>query len=221
MSRPLPGPLIDGEVTLETRWFVPGEVPDSIAERFQSLPWRSETREDRYLVAPAVSGVSVKVRGAESLDMKLRMARVGICRVGAARGSCALWQKWAFPLHAVPQWKHDLVDWLPVHKSRTIVDFPACHAELTQVVVQRESWWTFGLESAGALPDLEGQLRSAAEAVLAVLPPGVARFGLGNCMSYSDWLQQYRAPVPRERARSSPAGDAARVRAADPRAHAH
>ena len=63
-------------------------------------------------------------------------------------------------------------------------------AELTEVWVRGEAWWSAGFEATGPVRLLRGAVEHAAGLVFAqALPPGV-QFSLGNSQSYAHWLGQ-------------------------------
>ena len=61
-------------------------------------------------------------------------------------------------------------------------------AELTEIRVHRQAWWSVGFEAAGPVRLRRGALEHAAGLVSArALPPEV-RFGLENSQSCAHWL---------------------------------
>jgi hypothetical protein len=205
-----------GVETIEARWILPGLPGPAVMEWFDRFPAREELREDLYLTNPIVDGLSVKIRGDESLDVKAWRGRASALTVGAggagahpaAAASAQLerWQKWSFPLSAPSGVAHAPSDWTAVRKRRRITyvssvgaalvpaaavneSAPHCSVELTEIGQGGGEWWTLGLEAAGALRHAEGLLQATAALVFAVPPPGVERLVEERAMSYSHWLR--------------------------------
>jgi len=87
--------VIEGLRTLEVRWLVPGQLDAAVAEWFGRFPAETDAREDTYLVSPDLRGLSVKVRAARALQVKIYHGTVGMLDVpGRARGPIQSWQKW-------------------------------------------------------------------------------------------------------------------------------
>ena len=126
-------------------------------------------------------GLSVKVRGGRSLEVKVYRGGAGILDVASrARGRMESWQKWSFPGSPLDQYSGDPAGWRPVRKRRRISRFsfasgqivagapgldqePRCDVELTEVSTRGQAWWTLGFEASGPadlLPSaLEGTSR--------------------------------------------------------------
>jgi hypothetical protein len=65
-----------------------------------------------------------------------------------------------------------------------------CLAELTEIWVRGEAWWSVGFEATGPVHLLRGAVEHAVGLVFArAVPPGV-QFSLGNSCSYAHWLGQ-------------------------------
>ena len=68
-------------------------------EWFERFPATTELREDTYLMTPERRGLSVKIRGGVTLDVKVFGGSPGVLRVpGRAQGRLELWRKWSMPL---------------------------------------------------------------------------------------------------------------------------
>jgi hypothetical protein len=192
--------------TCEVRWINPGRAPAAALEWFAPLQTGVEDRDDDYLVWPRLPGLSAKIRGTESFDVKARCGLVGALDLG--RGGLAApiesWEKLSFPLTAAPVWT--LGDrghgWRRVHKHRRIavIDDPGlgdrasraetCAAELTDFSVDGDPWWTLAIEASGG--DAERAVRRAAADVFAERPP-VDAFVLARATSYAAWLERREA----------------------------
>ena len=194
--------------SLEMRWIVPGQLPPAMLEWFARFPAGTETRQDAYLVQPRLRGLSVKLRDGGALDVKSYLGSpgtLGLPRGG--RGRLESWRKWSFPSGLPGHRGADPPGWVVVGKSRRSSQFPlasrpdlaqvpppaavaGCMAELTEVQVRGERWWSVGFEATGPVRLLRGALEHAADLVFAqALPPGV-QFSLENSHSYAHWLGQ-------------------------------
>jgi hypothetical protein len=203
-------PVTEGVRSLEVRWILPGRLETAMAGWFGRFPARVETREDTYLLDPHLPGLSVKIRGAAALDVKVYRGSPGLLEVAdRARGRVEAWQKWSFPYERQDQGSHDLAGWRPVRKRRRISSItpagePAvthvpgtmqaqCEVELTEISASGEAWWSLGFEVTGPADLLRGELDGTAAVVFARPLPGEARLSTDDCSSYEDWLR--RRPV--------------------------
>jgi hypothetical protein len=199
-GKPIPEPLD----SLEVRWIVPGELGSAIRRWFGRFPGETETREDTYLLYPRLSGLSVKLRDGSSLDVKSYLGSTGILELPVG-GRLESWRKWSFP-YTPEDWGYPAaVGWISVRKRRCTSRFylsagrdgvpgahyaaqAGCAAELTEVEVHGESWWTIGFEATGSADLLRDTLRLAADAVFAQPVPTEIELGLDNSLSYARWL---------------------------------
>ena len=201
---------VDEGPTLEVRWICSGALTTSMIDWFGASSIDIETREDVYLVAEGVRGLSVKIRGGTQLDLKVARGSRGVLAVpGRARGELESWQKWAFPLPSMPEGTIGLADWIPVRKVRRIRmfsragDAPVEHAqtpsdgawcavELTDVSVDDEQWWTLGFEAAGSPGAMRGALDAAVALVFGHRLPDGSELTVADSISYMDWLRTGR-----------------------------
>ena len=65
------------ERTCEVRWIRPGRHGGEIARWFARFPQVPETRDDDYLIAPRMPGLSIKIRGGASCEVKQLRGTVG------------------------------------------------------------------------------------------------------------------------------------------------
>ena len=176
---------------------------------FGRFPARMESREDSYLLDPHLRGLSVKLRGAAALDVKVYRGSPGILEVaGCARGRMESWQKWSFPCEPRSQDSADQAGWRPVRKKRRISRFSLasgrmsarapgagkelqCEVELTEVRMRDEAWWSLGLEATGPAGQLRGELAATAALVFAEAMPGGLEPGTDDSRSYAEWLSQW------------------------------
>jgi hypothetical protein len=167
-----------------------------------------ESREDSYLLDPHLRGLSVKVRGGRALEVKAYHGSPGVLEVaGRARGRMEAWQKWSFPFGLLSQVSGNPAGWRPVSKRRRISRFslasgrilarapgpgkePRCEAELTEVRMHGEAWWTLGFEATGPADLLRSELEATAALVFAEALPGGAAPGPDDSRSYAEWLRR-------------------------------
>jgi hypothetical protein len=165
-----------------------------------------ESRQDSYLLVPALPGLSVKIRGGGALDVKAYCGSSGILQVpGRARGRLEAWQKWSFPSPRPAS--GDPPSWRPVRKGRRITRFvlargqiearpsgpgqePGCEVELTEVRTSGQDCWTLGFEATGPASLLRSQLQATAALVFARPLPGGVEPGPDESRSYAQWLGQ-------------------------------
>jgi hypothetical protein len=207
-AEPPQSPLTEAALSLEVRWIFPGPLETAVARWFGRFPARTEAREDSYLLNPQLPGLSVKVRGGGTLDVKAYRGSPGILTVAdRARGRLEFWQKSSFPFSPLSPDSGDPPGWRPVRKTRRISRFsraggqiaarapgashePRCDVELTEVHTNGQDWWTLGFEATGPADLLRGELDSAAALMFARALPGDAEAGLDESRSYGKWLSQ-------------------------------
>jgi hypothetical protein len=195
------GALPSQVMTHEVRWLRRGAVPRNLTEWFSQLPHVTETRVDRYLVKPQVTGLSLKIRGDESIDVKQRQGSLGVVRVaGRLTGPADAWLKTSIPLPEEPGWLAASADdaWIRAVKRRLRafpLDTPSasgadssCVVELTEVEVLSELWWTVGFEVSGPLA--LDRLHRAAAVVFGDPAAPVYRFRAEEATPYGEWIQQ-------------------------------
>jgi hypothetical protein len=198
------GALPSQVMTHEVRWLRQGAVPRDLTEWFSQLPHVTETREDRYLVKPQITGLSLKIRGGESIDVKQRQDSVGVVHLaGRMTGPADSWLKTSVRLPEEPEWLAATADdaWIRAVKRRLrtfpLVARPAsgadpsCAVELTEVEVLNELWWTIGFEVSG--PGALDRLHRAAAAVFGDPAAPVYRFRAEEATPYGEWIQQLSA----------------------------
>jgi len=191
---------------MEVRWILPGMPGAATREWFGRLPSGTDTREDVYLLQPSLPGLSVKLRGGSSMDVKSFRGSPGILGLrGIGRGRLESWRKWSFR-YDPPGWAGDPpAGWVAVRKWRRRIWFPlaasqreapgppqaastGCMAELTEAEVRGDPWWSVGFEATGSVVLLRSALQHAADLLFArPLPPGV-QLSLDNSSSYAEWL---------------------------------
>jgi hypothetical protein len=203
-------PAIEGLRSLEVRWILPGQVGTAIAGWFGRFPAEVATREDSYLLDPALPRLSVKFRAGRALEVKVYHGSPGILHeAGRAQGRTEYWQKWSFPVGLSGPESGGPAGWTVVRKSRRISRFSlvgervvsgipqsatdaACAVELTDVNTGGEAWWSLGFEATGPATLLRGTLESTVAVVFAQAPPSEVEFCMSQCQSYAEWLFRRR-----------------------------
>jgi hypothetical protein len=198
--------LTEGARSLEVRWIFPGPVGTAAIDWFGRFPAEMESREDTYLLDPRWRGLSVKVRGGRTLEVKMHRGSPGILDVaGRARGRMESWQKWSFPSGPLSHDYGDLASWRPVGKRRRISRFalsggrivthaaglvhePRCDVELTEVRTPGQEWWSLGFEATGPADLLHSALEATAALVFARALPDGTKPGPEESSSYAEWL---------------------------------
>ena len=118
------------------RWIRPGRHGAEIARWFSRFPQVPETRDDDYLISPRLPGLSIKIRGGASFEVKQHRGVVGALDIaGAAAGSIDSWIKRSIPLTGEVDLSRPLDGsaWRRVSKRRQIATFPIGYRGLTRV----------------------------------------------------------------------------------------
>ena len=196
---PVTGPLR----SLEARWILPGPLEPAVTRWFARFPAEVSSREDTYLVDPQLGGLSAKLRGGRTFEVKVYRGSPGILQVtGRAFGRLESWDKWSFAGEQVSWGGADLPGWRPVHKlisrfsparghsrmrAQGLGEEPGCHVELTEVHMSGQAWWTLGFEGYGELDQVEAIL-SLTVSLMARrrCPPPVTP---GEATGYPSWLR--------------------------------
>jgi hypothetical protein len=200
------GPL-GASSSFEVRWILSGPLDAAMTRWFDRIPVTTEAREDAYLVVPRLDGLSVKIRGDASLDVKARVERVGeVVLAACASGRLESWRKWSFSFGAESDRATDSAIWKRVRKVRLMgwyqgdrwltrrpperdID-PMCAVELTDVTVGDERWWTLGFEAAGRPDGRRAVIDAAAADVFGDPLPDGRVLGLDDSGPYSEWLDR-------------------------------
>lgn len=190
--------------TTEVRWFMPGLVPDAVTRWFDALgsPVAAASRTDRYLQPSTVTEPGVKLREG-LLQVKARTAMLGTEVFGSGvEGVVETYRKWSLPVAEGAE--EPGIGWVDVAKTRQVRLFTpdgfveqagwvdaGCNAELGEVRLGDQTWWTVCLEAFG--PDAAAQhavLRQAAQQMFARSDaPTLERM---HSAGYVGWLVQAR-----------------------------
>jgi hypothetical protein len=207
--------MADPVDSLEVRWITPGPVTPAMREWFARFPSGTETRDDAYLLRPALPGLTVKLRGGSFLDLKEFLGSPGLIELpGGGHGTLELWRKWSCSGDDyTPRAKGDdaALGWVVVHKERIGAWFPlasgdsaqpggrqaartGCGVELTEISLGAAYYTSVGFEARGAPGLLRPALEHAIGPIFAVGPPPGSGFifSPGNSRSYGQWLYQLR-----------------------------
>ncbi len=193
------------KLTCEVRWIRPGRHGAEIARWFSRFSQVSEMRDDDYLIAPRMPGLSIKIRGGASFDVKQHRGTVGALDVGdGAAGRIDSWIKQSNPLPGGVDLSRPLDGsaWRRVSKRRRIAAFPigtpgsagaaVCSVELTEVDVFGQTWWTVGFEAGGR--GALGCIKRTAAVVFAQPLPAASAFRPEEACSYAEWVHELGDP---------------------------
>ena len=179
------------ELTREIRWIRRGRFGDDVGAWFSRFAPVLETREDDYLIAPAMPGLSVKIRGGVELRRQAAPGRGGgaghpgrrrrphrlVAQVLVpavwGRGPAARCQR--VGMAAGEEAPADLR--LSGRGRRRQPDSPrrnGCSVELTEVQALGDAWWTLGFEARGR--GALGGIKRAAAIVFDEPPPMTPAF---------------------------------------------
>jgi hypothetical protein len=196
-----------GRLSLEVRWVFNGGLPAAMIEWLGPFRAAAEERVDCYLVAPRLPGISLKIRDATLLDVKVAQGGAGILGLRhGGRGRLQTWEKLSFPFDATAPRSIDGSRWVSVEKIRrrrsftsvaghaverplSDIESPGCTVELTEVHVGGDVAWTLAFEARGASSELNGYLRTTTSHLLHDAPPVGVKLGLRESMSYMRWLR--------------------------------
>jgi len=194
-------------LSLEVRWVFSGGLPAATIDWLGPFPAAAEERVDCYLVAPRLPGISMKIRDATLLDVKVAHGGLGVLGLRhGGRGRLQTWEKLSFPFDATAPRSIDGSRWVSVEKLRRRRSFtsvadqvaerplsesesPGCTVELTEVHIGGDVAWTLAFEARGASSELNGYLRATAFHLLHDSPPAGIKLGLRQSMSYMRWLR--------------------------------
>ena len=196
--------------SLEVRWILPGQLEPAVTGWFACFPAEVSVREDTYLVDPQLGGLSVKLRGGKTLEVKVYRGSPGILHVpGRACGRLESWDKWSFAGEQISWGGADLPGWRPVHKlirrfsaasghgqarAGGPGEQPKCHVELTEVHMKGQAWWTLGFEATGPASLLRSDLDATAALSFGHALPGGMELDTDDCQSYAQWLTRSQVP---------------------------
>jgi len=189
------------ELTCEVRWIRRGRVGPEVTAWFSQFAPVLEERDDEYLVAPRLPGLSVKIRGGTSFDIKLHGGVVGAVDNAAGAGPVDAWRKISTPLARRADTSQPLDAWQRVGKRRRIALCPGsasedgesprapCSVELTDVISRDVRWWTLGFEARG-----DGALHAIMHTTGRMLSeplPGAGPFTPQEARSYGQWIRDW------------------------------
>lgn len=201
-SPPLPA-LVAGTAAVETvevRWWHDRPLPPELRQLCLDAAGPAgeiEHRVDTYL-RHCGDDLSVKIRGADALDVKQRCGPVtASVLVAGVQGRVEQWRKWTFPTVAIdevadsadtpaPSQESDpLRHWEPVDKTRCLVGEGSATVEITEVRTNDRPHWTFALEVSVGI-GLDGLRDAAAALELGRFPRW---FGTESSASYASFVE--------------------------------
>ncbi len=160
-------------LSAEIRWFIPGRIPREIMQWFlqSNHPLSPSGRTDTYLIFPHAVTSGVKFRE-NSFEIKSLVKNHGPMEFGhGIVGTMESWEKWSLGGKSIPKLmedaRRDESAWIEVKKKRILRTFgtesdevteldpvkevqtppEGCYAELTEVEIRNNLFWTIGLES--------------------------------------------------------------------------
>ncbi len=200
--------------TAEVRWFYQGGIPGDVQSWFDHVaeePILQPARLDTYLEQPNNSGLGIKLRQGR-IEIKQRVREFGkVDFEHKVSGVVESWRKWSFLIaqeqmgHLPPAILGD--SWMQIRKERSLFSFEiidrevkptslpdyssgGCNVELTLINVERETWWSLGLEAFGDEKTNYNRLEIAAHHVFSKSPrPGLAA---QSSFGYPQWLENVR-----------------------------
>ena len=191
---------------LEVRWIRRGRLDAPLLDWFARFPFSTESRVDHYLTDPDFDGLSVKVRGGQTLEVKVRHGVLGDLVVpDRAWGLLETWQRFSFTDRAARWQSLGSPAWTAVSKVRRMTFFDGageavarshstesvtgCAVELSDVTTSGRRWWTLGLESTGPESALGHFLSTTAETLFSVSLPAGLDLTQDESGSYNRWLR--------------------------------
>ncbi|MFU8844880.1 MAG: hypothetical protein ACNA7V_13835 [Bacteroidales bacterium] len=197
-------------ITHEIRWFYPGEIPAALYDWHKGLDGlyqQHETRTDLYLLLSGNADQGIKYREGR-IEVKKRLADLGLVRTSSATGNAELWKKWSFKTekgeHSFNPGLFDPENWIGVRKKRYLQLFAfdqnnelmlhpgifgegeTVMVELSDVEFNENHWWTLGIEFTVQHSDTKTNSHDLVNRLLADFPDlkldALASFG------YPQWL---------------------------------
>jgi len=194
--------------TNELRWFYLGTIPPEIEEWFPrncSL----ETREDWYLYTPRCDYLGIKLRQ-ERLEVKWRKAELGVlCFGDLIAGKAEKWGKWLCSDSRGESFQPAKISshstWVNIQKVRRLQNYQilpdasiqpvadndsidnGCSVEITQLLIQKQSWWSLAFEAVGDYTHLLENLRLTASCLFKDYRG--TKLIAANSYGYPHWLE--------------------------------
>ncbi|MBD2345345.1 hypothetical protein [Anabaena subtropica] len=197
----------------ELRWFYPGRIPEDIKVWFQqhcliNQEQSPEKRDDVYLYVPESDFLGIKLRQG-NLEVKWRTAELGVLSFGElVAGKAEKWAKWTCSDSTgeifQPATVLDKSSWVTMQKVRylqpyqVLPDFSVqpvvsdenidngCSLEITELLIQNNTWWSLALEANGEDFRLMTNLQVTAESIFTTYRG--AKLLAINSYAYPHWL---------------------------------
>ena len=192
--------------SIETRWFIPGNVPPGVILWFQDeMAVAQPSRIDTYLHTAKVHDLGIKLREGR-IELKQRLIVLGQHTfTPAVTGIVESWGKWSFPLDSSNPAVDTLSEcWIRVAKHRIIRRyqvtgdgsiraipgwlFPLQRStiEIANIIINGSAWWSLNLEVVGTDIDLFNALQVTAD--LLFMKSGGPTLSGAQSFSYPQWL---------------------------------
>ena len=201
--------------SVETRWFIPGPLPDEVFSWFKAgQALESEgVQVHEYLLFPDCQSVGVKLREGRFEIKAILAATHPLSPDLGIKGGIEQWVKWSFAsegLQTLDPALHQSGRWLKVRKERFLRKFSAdtgrlvqitappgslpgsgCNIELTRIEVEANPrlWFSLGFEAFGPPAVADKILLDALHLFFQDhgRVPGIS-LSEGNSLSYPAWL---------------------------------
>jgi hypothetical protein len=194
--------------TNELRWLYPGTIPSEIEEWF-GQNCSPQKREDWYLYTPGNDYLGIKLRQ-ERLEVKWRKAELSVLRFGElVEGKAEKWGKWICSDSRGESFQPATVSgnsiWINIQKIRRLQKYQilpdssiqavaddknvdnSCSVEITQLLIQEQTWWSLAFEAVGEDTQILENLRLTASYLFSNYqePKLIA----ANSYGYPHWLE--------------------------------
>ena len=197
---------MNGTQTIEVRWFYRGNVPDEIANWFDTLAGvrsPADTRADFYLQSSSPDiGVKIRQGNLEVKHLQQQFDKIDIDRLGESK--VEQWSKWICddrsahaPDPGKPGWiqvdkvrqqrfyrveSSDPIGLIPIGTARK----NAVAIELTTLQLRGQAWWTIACEYVGNNIAIDRQFLSIVKTVLISYPDPISLPSISG--GYPQWL---------------------------------
>lgn len=196
--------------TAEVRWFKKGKIPEAMHNWIRSGEGECEEqspRTDVYFLPDDTPSLGIKVRESR-MEIKKRLSSEGCINHSSLSGIPETWTKWSTKTDGQLSENHPLFldgdHWVQVLKIRSIKKFEISHAlelvpfptdqypqagiaiELSNLEIDKELWWTFGLETFGRPDQVMVNLSKIFPTLLKGMPS--IKLTQEQSMAYPEWI---------------------------------
>lgn len=201
--------------SIETRWFLKGNIPENILSVYQKPPGsaiKQQTRTDYYLVGTNKNFPGIKWREGR-IEIKHKTKDFGKFQfAGEVTAYVDQWVKWSFKIdeaeNYVPKIQSSKNQWIGIKKERWLKFYEfkdglfkavqttdnlanACAWELGKVAIDgwNEKWWTIGFEAFGT--EIINNPKRFSNVISAWLNNYTGKYlCLENAFSYPSWFSK-------------------------------